>query len=85
MGPKNSACKSGLAVKSGVVKSGKINIIKACKILGPRHHWEKNRKTFFDFLSPRLGFNVSLFRLRQFGKVESELGSPGAGVEIGTG
>ena len=38
MGPNNSACKSGLAVKSGVDKSGKINIIKACKILGPRHH-----------------------------------------------
>ena len=38
MGPKNSACKSGLAVKSGVVKSGKINIVKAHKISGPRHH-----------------------------------------------
>ena len=39
MGPKNKACKSGLAVKSGVVKSGKINIIKACKILRFRHHY----------------------------------------------
>ena len=37
MGPKNSACKSGLAVKSGVVKSGKINIVKACKNLGLRY------------------------------------------------
>ena len=49
------------------------------------YNWEKNRKTFFDFLSSGLGINVSLFRLRQFGKVESELGSPVAGVEIGTG
>ena len=48
-------------------------------------NWEKNRKTFFDFLSPGLGINISLFRLRQFEKVESELGSPVAGVEIGTG
>ena len=38
--------------------------------------WEKNRKMFFDFLSPRLGINVSLFRLRQFEEVVSELGSP---------
>ena len=37
--------------------------------------WEKNQKPFFDFLSSGLGINVSLFRLRQFGKVESELGS----------
>ena len=36
MGPKNSAFKSGLAVKPGVVKSGKINIVKAYKNLGPR-------------------------------------------------
>ena len=36
MGPKNSACKSGLAVKSGVVKSGKINIVKAYKRFKPR-------------------------------------------------
>ena len=49
------------------------------------NHWEKNRKTFFDFLSPGLGINVSLFRLRQFGEVGAELGSPVAGVEIGTG
>ena len=46
---------------------------------------EKNRKTIFDFLSSGLGNNVSLFRLRRFGEVESELGSPEAGVEIGTG
>ena len=38
MGPENSACKSGLAAKLGVVKSGKINIVKAYKILGPWHH-----------------------------------------------
>ena len=38
MRPKDSACKSGLAVKSGVVKSGKINIVKVYKILGPRDH-----------------------------------------------
>ena len=37
MGVKNSACKSGLAVKSGVVNSEKINIVNAYKILGPRH------------------------------------------------
>ena len=49
------------------------------------HNWEKNRKTFFDFLSSGLGINVSLFRLRQFEEVGSELGSPVAGVEIGTG
>ena len=48
-------------------------------------NWEKNRKTFFDFLSPGLGINVSLFRLGQFGEVGAQLGSPGAGVEIGTG
>ena len=47
--------------------------------------WEKNRKTSFDFLSPGLGINVSLFHLGQFGEVGAELGSPGAGVEIGTG
>ena len=49
------------------------------------YHWEKNRKTFFDFLSPGLGIKVSLFRLSQFEEVEAELGSPEAGVEIGTG
>ena len=38
MGLKNSACKSDLTVKSGVVESGKINIVKAYKILGPWHH-----------------------------------------------
>ena len=48
-------------------------------------YWEKNRKTFFDFLSSGLGINVSFFRLGQFEEVESELGSPEAGVEIGTG
>ena len=36
MGPTNKACKSGLAAKSGVVKSGKINIVKTYKILGPK-------------------------------------------------
>ena len=46
---------------------------------------KKNRKTFFVFLSPGLGINVSLFHLGQFEEVVSELGSPGAGVEIGTG
>ena len=35
-GPKNNDFKSGLAVVSGVVKSGKINITKACKNLGPK-------------------------------------------------
>ena len=33
-GPENSDFKSGLDVISDVVKSGKINIIKACKNLG---------------------------------------------------
>ena len=37
MGPKNSACKSGLAVKSGAVKSEKIDIVKIYKNLGPRY------------------------------------------------
>ena len=32
----NSDFKLGLAVISGVVKSGKINIIKACENLGPK-------------------------------------------------
>ena len=35
-GPKNSDFKSGLAVKSSVVKSGQIYITKACKNLGPK-------------------------------------------------
>ena len=34
MGIKNSDFKSGLDVKSGVVKLSRINIIKACKNLG---------------------------------------------------
>ena len=38
MGLTNKAFKSGLAVKSGVVESGKINIVKAYEILGPKHH-----------------------------------------------
>ena len=46
---------------------------------------EKNRKTFFDFLSSGLEYNISLFRLRQFGEVGAGLGSPVARVEIGTG
>ena len=44
------------------------------------NYWEKNRKTFFDFLSPGLGINVSLFRLGQFGEVVQEdlnSGQPG--------
>ena len=36
MGLMKSACKSGVAVKSGVVKSGKINTVKAYIDLGPR-------------------------------------------------
>ena len=36
MGQKNSACESSLAVKSGVVKPGKIIIVKTSKNLGPR-------------------------------------------------
>ena len=35
-GPENTDFKSGLAVISGVVKSGKISITKACKNLGPK-------------------------------------------------
>ena len=35
-GPENSDFKSGLAIISGVFKSGKINIIKAWKNLGPK-------------------------------------------------
>ena len=34
--PGNSDFKSALDVISGVVKSGKINITKACKNLGPK-------------------------------------------------
>ena len=37
MGPKKGACKSGLAVKSDVVKSRKISIVKAYENLGPRY------------------------------------------------
>ena len=37
MGPKKSTCKSGLAVKPDVVKSEKINIIKAYK---PIRFWD---------------------------------------------
>ena len=37
-GPENCDFKSGLAVISGVVKSGKINITKTCKNLGPKEH-----------------------------------------------
>ena len=42
----------------------------------------KNVFRFFEF---RLGINFFHFRLRRFEKVESRLGSPEAGVEIGTG
>ena len=45
----------------------------------------KKSKNVFRFLSSGLGINVSLFHLRPFKKVESELGSPLAGVEISTG
>ena len=38
IGLTNKACKSGLAVKSGVVESGKINVVKAYQIFGPKHH-----------------------------------------------
>ena len=38
--------------------------------------WEKNRKTFFDFLSSGLGINVSLFRLGQFEEFGAGLGLP---------
>ena len=37
MGQKNIAYKSGLAAKSGVVKSEENDIIKAYKNLGPRN------------------------------------------------
>ena len=50
-----------------------------------RTYWEKNRKTFFRFFEFRLGIDFFHFRLRRFEKVESRLGSPEAGVEIGTG
>ena len=71
-------------------KSRKRNVLPLIFLAGfqqrkGKNNWEKNRKTFFDFLSSGLGINVSLFRLRQFEEVESELGSPVAGVEIGTG
>ena len=46
---------------------------------------KKIEKRFSIFLSSELGINVSLFRLSQFGEVGARLGSPGAGVEIGTG
>ena len=49
------------------------------------YHWEKNRKTFFDFLSSGLGINFFHFHLKCFEEVEERLGSPEAGVEIGTG
>ena len=38
MGPTNRVCKSGLADKSGIVKSGKKNAVKAYRTLGPGHH-----------------------------------------------
>ena len=47
-------------------------------------YWEKIEKRFsiFEFC---LGINFFHFRLRRFGQVEEQLGSPGAGVEIDTG
>ena len=44
MGLKNSDFKSGLDVKSGVVKSSKINITNACKKFGTREAWMLNPK-----------------------------------------
>ena len=66
-------------------KNDFVIIFKAVRRFKVFSSWEKNRKTFFDFLSSGLEINVSLFRLRRFEKVGSELGSPEAGVEIGTG
>ena len=40
---KNSDFKSGLDVKSGVVKSSKINITKTCENLGPRNLFQYMR------------------------------------------
>ena len=45
----------------------------------------KKSKNVFRFFEFRLGINFSHFRLRCFGEVGSRLGSPEAGVEIGTG
>ena len=50
-----------------------------CESLGKK---SKNVFRFFEF---RLGINFFHFRLRCFGEVGSRLGSPEAGVEIGTG
>ena len=45
----------------------------------------KKSKNVFRFFEFRLGINFFYFRLGRFGEVESRLGSPEAGVEIGTG
>ena len=45
----------------------------------------KKSKNVFRFFEFRLGINFFYFRLGRFGKVESRLGWPRAGVEIGTG
>ena len=45
----------------------------------------KKSKNVFRFFEFRLGINFFHFRLRCFEEVESRLGSPEAGVEIGTG
>ena len=54
------------------------------KMDGRSIHWEKIEKRYsiFEF---RLGINFFHFRLRHFEKVGERLGSPEAGVEIGTG
>ena len=45
----------------------------------------KKSKNVFRFFEFRLGINFFHFRLRCFEEVGSRLGSPEAGVEIGTG
>ena len=45
----------------------------------------KKSKNVFRFFESWVRNNVSLFCLGQFGEVGAGLGSPGAGVEIGTG
>ena len=45
----------------------------------------KKSKNVFRFFEFRLGINFFHFRLGRFAEVEERLGSPEAGVEIGTG
>ena len=57
------------------------------------HKWDmsqvallgKKSKNVFRFFEFRLGINFFHFRLGCFEEVGERLGSPGAGVEIGTG